>query len=51
MTDLPENVDLQWIGREILALRQDMADVKSDLRAIRDDLSLLVEALEEGPRP
>ena len=35
MTDLPDNVDLTWIARQIVALRDDN-------RAIRSDLDMLV---------
>ena len=38
MTDLPENVDLQWIGREILALRR-------ETRGLRDDIGVMAAIL------
>jgi hypothetical protein len=31
MSDLPENVDLQWIGRAIVAMREDIASVREDM--------------------
>jgi hypothetical protein len=35
MPDLPENVDLQWIGRTLLAMRD-------DIRALRSDMDMLI---------
>jgi hypothetical protein len=34
MTDLPENVDLQWIGRTLLAMRDDMTVMAAVLRRL-----------------
>jgi hypothetical protein len=31
MSDLPENVDLQWIGRAIVAMREDIASIREDM--------------------
>jgi hypothetical protein len=31
MTTPPDNVDLQWIGRQIVALRDDMAALRRDV--------------------
>jgi len=41
MTELPDNVDLQWIGRTMLAMRQDIHDLRTDLRHIREDLDVV----------
>lgn len=38
MPELPENVDLQWIGREILALRR-------ETRGLRDDIGVMAAIL------
>jgi predicted nucleic acid-binding Zn-ribbon protein len=34
VTDIPDNVDLQWIARHLVELRD-------DLRAMRDDLNVI----------
>ena len=41
MSDLPDNVDLAWIGRTLIALRDDVRDLKADLRHVRDDLDVV----------
>jgi hypothetical protein len=38
MTDLPDNVDLQWIGRQIIALQR-------DVRGLRDDVGVMAAIL------
>jgi hypothetical protein len=35
MTDVPENIDLNWIGRRLVALQDDS-------RALRSDMDMLV---------
>ena len=35
MTELPENVTLEWLGRQFLAQRD-------DLRAVRTDMDMLI---------
>ena len=35
MSDLPENVTLEWLGRNILDLRR-------DVRSLKDDMSVVV---------
>jgi predicted RNase H-like nuclease (RuvC/YqgF family) len=50
MTDeLPENVDLRWLGRTLIGFRDEMRDLgrevrhlKDEVRAVRSDLDLLV---------
>jgi len=37
MTELPENIDLQWIGRTLLAVQRDIRDVRTDQQAMRED--------------
>jgi hypothetical protein len=39
MSDLPENVDLQWLGRAILALRADIAEIKTELAEVKAELA------------
>ena len=38
MTELPEKIDLQWIGRQIIALQR-------DVRGVRDDIGVLAAIL------
>jgi uncharacterized protein involved in exopolysaccharide biosynthesis len=33
MSDLPANIDLQWLGQAILAMRADIAEIKVELTA------------------
>ena len=42
MSDLPENVDLRWIGLKLLSLETDVRDLKTDVRHLRDDLDVVV---------
>jgi hypothetical protein len=35
MTDVPENIDLNWIGRRLVALQDDS-------RALRSDMDMLI---------
>src|SRR5271166_6528139 len=37
MADIPDNVDLNWSARTLVALRDDVRDLKSDLRHIAGD--------------
>jgi hypothetical protein len=48
MSDLPENVDLQWIGHFLLGMQDrlqvigdDVAEIKTDLREIRGHVPIL----------
>ena len=41
MTDIPDNVDLNWIARTLLALRDDVRDLKGDLRHVREDVDVV----------
>jgi hypothetical protein len=38
MTDLPDNVTLEWIGRELLSMRD-------DIRTLRRDTDILIRAV------
>ena len=38
MTDLPENITLEWIGRELIALRD-------DVRTMRRDMDILIRSV------
>ncbi|RBP04554.1 hypothetical protein DFR50_13931 [Roseiarcus fermentans] len=42
MSDLPENIDLRWIGLKLLSLETDVRDLKTDVRHLRDDLDVVV---------
>ena len=41
MTEVPDNVDLNWIARTLIGLRDDVRDIKTDLRHVRDDLDVV----------
>ena len=48
MLDLPENIDLKWIGRFLLGMQErlriigeDVAELKTDLREIRGRVAIL----------
>ncbi len=45
MTDFPENIDLRWLGRILIDLRdghrRDTRDLKKAMRAVRDDLDVV----------
>jgi hypothetical protein len=38
VTDLPDNVTLEWIGRELLSVRE-------DIRTLRRDTDILIRAV------
>jgi hypothetical protein len=38
MTELPENVTLEWLGRELVALRD-------DVRTMRRDMDILIRSV------
>jgi len=49
MTELPENIDLQWIGRTLLSvqnrlatLEQLAADARDDMHAMREQVDVVV---------
>jgi len=42
MSDIPDNVDLQWVARHILALRDDVKALRGDVSALRDDVDKLI---------
>jgi len=49
MTELPENIDLQWIGRMLLAVQNRLAtfeqlvtDLRDDMRAMREQVDVVV---------
>jgi hypothetical protein len=41
MADLPDNVDLQWIARTLLAIQAEQAAMRADMAAIRQDMGLI----------
>jgi hypothetical protein len=54
MTDLPENVDLQWIGRTLLGMRDEQTaqrarldDVEADLKVITGLILRLARDMEQ----
>ena len=42
MTELPENVDLQWIGKTLIALQRDVRDMREDQRVMREQVDVVV---------
>lgn len=42
MSDLPDNVDLQWLGRTLIDFRQ---ETRRDIRALRDDIGVMAAIL------
>jgi hypothetical protein len=41
MTDLPANVDLQWIGKTLLAIQTELSSIRGEQAAIRDEMLVL----------
>jgi hypothetical protein len=41
MTDLPANVDLQWIGKTLLAIQSELTSVRGEQAAIKDEMLVL----------
>ena len=39
--DIPDNVDLKWIARHLVAVRDEVRDLKSDMRHVREDLDVV----------
>jgi hypothetical protein len=51
MTDLPTNVDLQWVGKTLLAIQAELTSVRGEQAAIKDEMLVLgarVERVEAG---
>ena len=46
MTELPDNIDLQWIGRTLVTMRDSLSEVKRDIQEMRDDLQGMREQLD-----
>lgn len=46
MTDLPENVTLDWVGRTLIAMRDSLSEVKRDIQEMRDDMQGMREQLD-----
>jgi len=42
MADIPENVDLDRVGRRLVALQDDNRAMRADFRAMRGDMDMLV---------
>jgi hypothetical protein len=39
MADIPDNVDLQWIARTLLAIQTEQAAMRADMAAIKGELA------------
>ena len=46
MTDLPANVDLQWIGKTLLAIQSELTSVRDEQAAIKDEMLVLGARME-----
>ena len=46
MTELPENIDLQWIGRNLIANREAVSAITRDIGEMRDDMQGMREQLD-----
>jgi len=44
MTDAPE-IDLRWIGTQLLAMQNDMRAVRNDIRILKEDFTVTAEIL------
>lgn len=47
MTDIPDNVDLQWIARHLVELRDDVRGMREDLNVIAWSVVRLDRNLEQ----
>ncbi len=45
MSDLPDNVDLQWLGRTMISMRADIAGVREELAGVREDMMVMAAVL------
>jgi hypothetical protein len=49
MSDLPDNIDLQWLGQAILAMRADIAEIKADIAESKADIGEIKIELTTKP--
>jgi hypothetical protein len=49
MTDIPDNVDLQWFARHLVEFRQEtrdeVASMRADIRTMRSDMDILIRSV------
>jgi hypothetical protein len=49
MTDIPDNVDLQWLARHLVEFRQEtrdeVASMRADIRTMRSDMDILIRSV------
>ena len=45
MSEIPENLDLQWIARHLIDFRQETRD---EMRVLRSDMDMLIRLLSQG---
>jgi hypothetical protein len=49
MTDVPDNVDLQWLARHLVEFRQEtrdeVASMRADIRTMRSDMDILIRSV------
>jgi hypothetical protein len=41
MTDIPDNVDLNWIPRHLVEMRGEFGGLRVDVRTLRDDFGVV----------
>jgi len=46
MNDVPDNVDLQWIARTLVAIRDEQGAMRAELRALKQDVRSIREDLD-----
>jgi hypothetical protein len=46
MTELPTNVDLQWVGKTLLAIQAEQKAARGEQEAARDEMLVLVARVE-----
>lgn len=46
MSDIPDNVDWQWIARNLVANREGLAQLSRDVQEMRDDLQGMREQFD-----
>ena len=45
MSDLPENVDLQWLGHAMIGMRRDILGIREELASVREDMMVMAAVL------
>jgi hypothetical protein len=43
--ELPDNVDLRWLGRTLLDMRKEIDAIRADVRSLRTDMDILIRSV------